>query len=176
MRITTRFFLIIFISSLSVQVLSDVPRRLDQSDFRGGIYQSNDLYIAGQPLTTESLQWLKREGITTVVNLRTDREMANPDSTPIDEATLLTELGIKYVSIPSGGNSTPHSPAVLDGFAKSMENNPGKTLLHCYSGRRATHLWVAYLLKYKNLPIAEAMQLGRAANFGKQPIEAYLEG
>ena len=153
-----------------------MPQMLDTKEYRGGIAISGNLYIAGQPLVEDALRKLKAEGLTTVINLRTDEEMNNHKSTPIDEKKILEDLGLSYIRIPSGGAKNPYSPATLASFANALEQSKGKVLLHCNSARRATHLWVAYLVKYKGIPSDEALAVGRAVNFGQQPIEGYLEG
>ena len=169
----TFFFLTLIFSTA---VLAEVPQMLDVKGFRGGIAKVGDLYIAGQPMSEKVLANLKSEGVTTVINLRIDQEMNNPKSTPIDEAKVLDKLDMKYIHVPSGGEKHPFSPATLDKFATALEKSEGKVLLHCNSARRATHIWVAYLVKYKNMPLDEALALGRAINFGATPIEGYLEG
>ena len=166
---------------LTAPLLADVspipmPQMLETKEYRGGIAKTGDLYIAGQPMAEDALRKLKAEGVTTVINLRTIEEMANRKSTPIDEEKVLQKLGLKYVHIPSGGKKNPFSPATLDSFATAMEQSDGKVLLHCNSARRATHIWVAYLVKHKNIPLEEALTYGRAINFGVTPIEGYLEG
>jgi len=166
---------------LTAPLLADVspipmPQMLETKEYRGGIAKTGDLYIAGQPMTEDALRKLKAEGVTTVINLRTIGEMANRKSTPIDEEKVLQKLGLKYVHIPSGGKKNPFSPATLDAFATAMDQSDGKVLLHCNSARRATHIWVAYLVKHKNIPLEEALSYGRAINFGATPIEGYLEG
>jgi len=162
--------------TLSMSAIAEVPQMLDIKGFRGGIAKVGDLYIAGQPLSEAVLVDLKAEGVTTVINLRIDEEMENPKSTPIDEAGILARLDLKYIHIPSGGEKHPFSPATLDQFASALEQSEGKVLLHCNSARRATHIWVAYLLKYKNMPLDEALGYGRAVNFGATPFEGYLAG
>jgi|TARA_B100002003_G_C14156855_1_gene557197 uncharacterized protein (TIGR01244 family) len=162
--------------TLSVPLFAEVPLMLDSKEYRGGIAKTGNLYIAGQPLNAGALRKLKAEGVTTIINLRTDEEMANRRSTPIDEAKVIADLGLNYIHIPSGGKKHPHSPAILVSFAEALEESEGKVLLHCNSAKRASHLWVAYLVKYKQMSIQEAMAHGRAVNFGKQPIEGYLEG
>jgi len=163
-------------SVLATSVLTERPQMLDIKGFRGGIARVGDLYIAGQPMSETVLANLKSQGVTTVINLRIDEEMNNRKSTPIDEARVLNKLGMKYIHIPSGGEKSPFSPATLDKFAIALEQSEGKILLHCNSARRATHIWVAYLVKHKNMPLEEALVYGRAINFGATPIEGYLEG
>jgi uncharacterized protein (TIGR01244 family) len=153
---------------------AETPRKLDWPDFRSGIFQSGDLYIAGQPLTETAMQRLKSEGVTTIVNLRTPKEMASKKSTPIAEADLVEALSITYHHLPSGGEDYPYSSETVNTFADILNKTPGKVLLHCNSGRRAVHLWVAHLVANEGIDIDEAVRLGRAANFGTVPLEGYL--
>jgi uncharacterized protein (TIGR01244 family) len=153
-----------------------MPNMIMTKKYRGGIAVTGDLYIAGQPMSPGALDELKADGVKTVINLRTPDEMNNRKSTPFDEAKKLKEIGLNYIQIPSGGEKYPYSPSTLTRFADAMDNAEGKVLLHCNSARRATHIWVAYLVKYKHVPIDEALALGRAINFGEQPIEGYLDG
>ena len=110
----------------------------------------------------------------TIVNLRTPKEMTNRKSTPIAEADLTEALGMTYHHLPSGGEDHPYSPETVRAFTDILKTTPGKTLLHCNSGYRAAHLWVAYLVASKGIDVDEAVQLGRAANFGAIPLEGYL--
>ena len=176
MMITLRPTTILLLSLIVLPALADVavPKRIESKEFRGILAEAGDLYIAGQPLTSDALEKLKTEGVNTVINLRTDKEMKDRKSTPIREEKVVKKLGMNYVHIPSGGKEHPFSPATLETFAEAMDNTDGKVLLHCNSGHRATHLWVAYLVKYKHMPLDQALRLGREANFGRSPIEGYL--
>ena len=137
----------------------------------------DDVFIGGQP-TEKALRELKARGVTTVVNLRMPQEMARVG---FDEAALLSELGINYVHLPLNGLSNAYAPAALDQFASVMESAKGKVLLHCTVAWRASHLWGAYLIRERKMPVAEALTQTRAINlrddrpFGsQQPIEGFL--
>ncbi len=138
----------------------------------------DDLFIGGQP-TEQALRDLKAKGVTTVVNLRMPAEMARIG---FDEAALLKELGISYVHIPLGGTpENPYAPAALDRFAATMAAAKGKVLLHCTIAWRASHMWGAYLIRDRKMPVADALTHVRAINlrenapFGTQhPIEGFL--
>jgi uncharacterized protein (TIGR01244 family) len=152
------------------------PQKLALAGFQTGIYQTDKLFIACQPLSSVAIKKLKRLGLTTIVNIRTTQEVTNSKLTPIDESALSAALGLKYVHLPSGGEDTPYNPATVTAFARVMAAADGKVLLHCASGRRASHLWVAYLLNYQDVPLATAIDLGREANFESVPLEGYLKG
>jgi uncharacterized protein (TIGR01244 family) len=138
----------------------------------------DDLFIGGQP-TEKALRELKAKGVTTVVNLRMPQEMAK---VPFDEAALLKELGITYVHIPlSGSPENPYAPAALDRFASTIAAARGKVLLHCTIAWRASHMWGAYLIRDRKVPVATALAQVRRINlredapFGpQQPIEGLL--
>jgi len=139
----------------------------------------DDVFIAGQP-TEKGLRELRARGVTTVVNLRTPPEMAK---VPFDEPALAKELGMDYVNIPMRGTKEmPYSPAALKQFADVMANAKGKVLLHCTVAWRASHLWAAYMIQYRNVPVATALTDARMVNLmddmrmgeSEQPVESFL--
>ncbi len=138
----------------------------------------DDFFIGGQP-TEKALRELKAKGVTTVVNLRMPSEMAQIG---FDEAALLKELGITYVHIPMRGSpENPYGPKELDRFAETMATTQGKVLLHCTVAWRASHLWGAYLIRDRKVPVDAALSQTRKINLrdeapfgGQQPIEGFL--
>jgi uncharacterized protein (TIGR01244 family) len=159
-----------------------VPVALDTR----GVFQDkfasvgSDVFISGQP-TERALRELHAQGVTTVVNLRTPEEMSK--RVPFDEAALVRELGMEYVHIPMRGTAEfPYSPDAVKKFAAAMSAAKGKVLLHCTIAWRASHLWAAYLIQYRGVPVATALQQARAINLmddmrmdeDTQPVEAFL--
>ena len=156
------------------------PVNLDIS----GLFQAkfasvgSDLFIAGQP-TEKALRDLKAKGVTTVVNLRMPEEMKQIG---FDEAALLKELGMNYVHIPMRGSvENPYGPKQLDQFAAAIASADGKVLLHCTVAWRASHIWAAYLIRDRGVPVAQALAQTRSINLrddapfgGQQPIEGFL--
>ena len=139
----------------------------------------DDVYISGQP-TEKALRELSAQGVTTVVNLRSPPEMKRVS---FDEAALVKELGMQYVYLPMRGTpDLPYSPAAVKAFADAMAGAKGKVLLHCTVAWRASHLWAAYLIQYRNVPVATALVQARAINLmddmrmdgDQQPVEAFL--
>ena len=134
----------------------------------------DDVFIGGQP-TERALRELQAQGVTTVVNLRTPEEMTRTVS--FDEAALVRSLGMTYVYIPVRGNPEyPYSPTAVTKFAEAMRATNGKLLLHCTVAWRASHLWGAYLIKERGLPIDSALANARAINLSDErpPIEQFL--
>ncbi len=140
----------------------------------------DDLFIAGQP-TERGLRELKSRGVTTIVNLRTPPEMARVG---FDEAALAAQLGMIYVYLPVRGDTAlPYTPETVARFAKAMESANGKVALHCTVAWRASHLWAAYLIRYRGVDVSAALANARSINLmddmrmsnGRQPVEQFLD-
>ncbi len=139
----------------------------------------DDMFIGGQP-TEKALRDLRAKGVTTVVNLRMDEEMAHVG---FDEAALVKELGMKYVRIPMRGTAEyPYGPKQLDAFVAALDSADGKVLLHCTIAWRASHLWAAYLIRERHVPVGAALSQARRINLmddmrmggDEQPLEGFL--
>ena len=138
----------------------------------------DDMFIAGQP-TEKALRDLRARGVTTIVNLRMPAEMARVG---FDEAALAQELGMRYVHIPMNGSpENPYGPKALDTFAAAMASADGKVLLHCTVAWRASHLWAAYLIRVRKVPVTTALSQARQINLmdevrmsAQQPLEGFL--
>ena len=144
----------------------------DWSGFQYRIHREGRVFVSGQPDSTALLE-LPDRGVTCVVNLRRPEEMEK--RVDFDEAALLAELGVAYVSIPLGGDDHPYTPAAVDAFAAALAEHDGNILLHCTAAWRASHLWSAYLVKYHGFGIADAYGRGRAMGIGETPFEKFLE-
>jgi uncharacterized protein (TIGR01244 family) len=140
----------------------------------------DDVFISGQP-TADALRDLHARGVTTVVNLRSPVEMSK--SVSFDEAALVKSLGMQYVYIPVRGNAEfPYSPEALKTFAAAMSDAKGKVLLHCTVAWRASHMWAAYLIQYRHVPVETALAQARSINLmddmrmdgDRQPVESFL--
>jgi uncharacterized protein (TIGR01244 family) len=140
----------------------------------------SDVFISGQP-TEQGLRDLHAQGVTTVVNLRTPEEMSK--RVPFDEPALVKQLGMQYVYLPMRGTAEfPYSPAAVKSFADAMSAAKGKVLLHCTIAWRASHLWAAYLIQYRGVPVATALAQARTINLmdgmrmdgDTQPVESFL--
>lgn len=166
------------IATVSAPVILDTTGLFQERAARVG----DDMFVTGQP-TERALRQLRAEGVTTVVNLRTPEEMTR--NVPFDEPALARELGMRYVYLPVRGTSEyPYSPATLAKFAEAVSTAKGKVLLHCTVAWRASHLWAAYLIKERGIPVEAALANARAINLmdthrtgsnGRQPVEDFLD-
>lgn len=151
-----------------------LPTQLPAENFQQVLARAgDDLFIAGQP-SEAGLEQMRAAGVTTVVNLRTDREMDDRSVVPFDEAALAAQLGLTYVHVPAGGPDTPYTPEMVDRFAEALAEADGKVLLHCTVAWRASHLYTAWLHRYRHLPLPEAVRHGQAINLGTLPLEGFL--
>ena len=154
------------------------PSRLPQAvtgveGMERDLFRDDRLYIGGQP-GEKSLPGLAALGVTTVINLRTPREMADKAQVPFDEAAEVARLGMEYVVIPIGGAEYPYSPQVVERFARVLERRPGPVLLHCRTGGRASYLWTAYLVRYGGFSPDAALARGQVCGIGPDPLEQML--
>ncbi len=140
----------------------------------------DDMFIGGQP-TEKAIRDLKAKGVTTIVNLRMPEEMARIE---FDEAALAKELGIGYVPHPDARNAGESMRAEA---ARHIRGSDGVgrweevALLHCTVAWRASHLWAAYLIRERKVPVATALEQTRQINLmddmrmgDQQPLEGFL--
>ena len=179
LRVSSLLFILPALASAqSSEGRSPFPQRIEiGTSFQSTAARVGDnLLITGQP-TAEALRELKRQGYTTVINLRSPAEMARLS---FDEAALVRQLGMKYVYLPMRGDRDyPYTPAAVTQLAEALAEAKGeKVLFHCTVAWRASHLWAAYLVQHKNMPVAEAIRHGQAINLmrehGGTPMEDFL--
>lgn len=141
----------------------------------------DDLFITGQP-TMKAFRELKAQNVTMVVNLRTPPEI-EPSRIGFDERALVKELGMEFVDLPMRGNDEfPFSPEAVRAFDAAMKRSSGKVLLHCAVAWRASHLYAAYLIQFRNVPVGTALDQARSialmddtrSDSDKQPVEQFL--
>lgn len=114
------------------------------------------LLTSGQP-SPNDWQAIAARGVTTVVNLRTQKEMEGRD-----EAAEVAAAGMRYVTIPvAGADGIDDANAVRLRDALHAANGP--VLVHCHSGNRAGGLLALMAARDEGLPAEQAIALGRAA-------------
>lgn len=149
-------------------------RVVDIDGVEQNLYREGRVWIGGQP-SRDALQRFRDLGVTAVVNLRTPAEMEDRERVPYDEAAAVGELGMEYVWIPLGGDEHPYTPAAVERFAQVLAEHGGPVLLHCTMGWRASYLWAAYLIRYQNIPLEEAMARGEAIAISPSPLAGLLD-
>jgi protein tyrosine phosphatase (PTP) superfamily phosphohydrolase (DUF442 family) len=126
-------------------------------------FRSTNFYFGGQP-TLETLRWLKSEGVTLVVNLRSEKENKDFAETAFNEENLVRELGMAYASIPLGDKAS-YRPQAVDSLALELKTHTGKAFIHCLSGGRASYMWVAYLVRHRGYSLDDAVAIAKRIKY-----------
>lgn len=150
--------------NVSLSQDSNLPiEKIIKLDSFENLYQSGEFYFAGQP-SLEAFQYLKKQGVKTVINLRSVQENEDFSKKAFNEEHLMKELGIKYVSIPMEGKEA-FSPVVLKQFSTEMLNAEAKVLIHCKAAGRVTLVMMAYLIKHHNYTLEQAEAFGEQITY-----------
>jgi uncharacterized protein (TIGR01244 family) len=114
------------------------------------------LHTGAQP-TREDLAEFSRQGVRTVIDLRTDEEDRG-----FDEATEVERRGMRYVRLPIGGadDLTAENATALK---KTLDQSGDGVLLHCASGNRVGALLALMAAQHESATPAEALDFGRRA-------------
>jgi tyrosine-protein phosphatase SIW14 len=95
------------------------------------------VYRGAQP-TNNGFKDLAERGIKTVVDLRDIGEHSQAD-----EQKAVTDLGMRYVSIPMQGMSTPKDKQIAAGLALLNDVTNGPVFVHCKRGADRTGTMIA---------------------------------
>jgi protein tyrosine phosphatase (PTP) superfamily phosphohydrolase (DUF442 family) len=125
------------------------------------VAEAGRFIFAGQP-GEAGLRYAASIHVSIVVNLRTERETAEA---PFDEEALVTELGMKYVSIPV----TPSSfcPKDIERFEKLVKRQR-LMLIHDDTSDRAGALWAALLHGWARRDLERSIKSGMDAGLQSQ--------
>ncbi|MEZ6233102.1 MAG: sulfur transferase domain-containing protein [Phycisphaerales bacterium] len=138
-----------------------------------GFYRAGEVAFGGQPELAE-FDTFASEGVTTVINLRSQGEMNDLLAEEgLDEAAAIEARGMRYVHIPLGGDDG-YEPADVDAFAAAIESANGPVLVHCASGGRARTMWQAYLVTKRGDSLAQAEAITDTVGGSPAPIERLL--
>lgn len=116
-----------------------------------------NVITAGQPNAAQ-LEALKNAGVSVVLDIRDPMEPR-----PIDEPTLVRQLGMEYINIPLvTGRQTD---ADLDKITAALRDSAGKQVLfHCASANRVGAAIIPYLMLDAAMEeedaVSEAMRIG----------------
>jgi len=134
------------------------------------LYRYHNFYISAQPEVAR-LTYLKDQGIRTIINLRTGEENEVFKEEEYDEKFVAEKLGFNYIELPveNGSGFTPEIQAEFN----SLLDAETPALIHCTSGRRATFLFIAYLVQNRGVPLQEAVETGKQMMY-HSPLELLL--
>ncbi len=114
------------------------------------------VWIAGQPSKAD-FRALKAQGVVSVLNVRTDEEMADRAVVPFAEDALLQDLGMRYATSPLGGSVGINDHAIA-ALKQALAQSEGPVLLHCASGNRAGLVWAAWQIRELGRDPTEVMR------------------
>ena len=125
-----------------------------------------DTVVSGGQVTDEHLAKAKEMGVTTVVNLRAEREKAEYET----EQAKVEELGMTYVHMPI-------DPATGEGLTKenaeklaAIVDKGEPTIVHCKSGQRVGALFALKAHHVDGKSADEALEEGKQAGLSAPPI------
>jgi uncharacterized protein (TIGR01244 family) len=131
------------------------------------VARDGDVLIAAQP-TPEDLDAWAAQGVTTVVNLRSQAETAALSFDPAAEAAA---RGLRYSAIPMGG-ADGVSPDIVDQLAEILRDAEGPVVLHCRTGSRAAHAYAAYLQSEGKAGAADLADFGWPGGLSSETMSA----
>lgn len=136
---------------------------LDMIVSTGVVYPVDGITSAGQP-DEAALKVFAEQGYTTVIDLRTAGEDRG-----MDEASVVAEIGMRYVQLPIGPDSISFENAkALD---KLIADAAGPVLVHCGSGNRVGAL-LALRKSLAGADDASALEYGKEG--GLTSLEAHV--
>jgi len=144
----------------------DIPASKDEIvllDSTIYLFKAGDFYISGQP-TDSIISALKGQDIGLIINVRTPEEMETIKENGFDEKALLDSLNIPYVNVPIGGNFGFSQTSIKE-INDAIQLHEGTVMIHCRSAGRATNAWMAWLINYYDIPINDAISLGKQMQF-----------
>jgi len=128
------------------------------------------VYFSGQP-SPEDIAHFKELGISTVINLRTEREV---EGLGFDEGALVRDAGMRYVHAPMGG-ALPTGEAWERIQAELDAADAGPVVLHCGSSNRVGAVWALYAGTEQGLDRDAAIAEGLAAGLRSPALKRQLE-
>ncbi len=116
------------------------------------------LVTGGQPSATD-LKIAKDQGFHTVINLRPGDEVG----VDAEEASTVSKLGMRYVSIPVSGAADLTAENVKKLAAALSQQDALPAIVHCASGNRAGALLALKAYQIDGRSAEEALELGKNA-------------
>jgi tyrosine-protein phosphatase SIW14 len=129
----------------------------------------NDHVYRGAQPTDDGFIELAQLGIKTVIDLRQIGEHSQAD-----EQKLVTSLGMRYVSIPMTGMSTPKDDQVTAVLALLSDTTSGPVFVHCKRGADRTGMVVA-VYRISQDGWANKKALSEAKSYGMSFFERAIQ-
>ena len=144
------------------------PEEIQLLDSASYLYKAGDFFISGQP-SDSIITALIHQDLKLIINIRTPEEMEIIKENGFDEEAFSDSLNIPYVNIPIGGDAGFTKEAIKD-INDAIQLHDGIVMIHCRTAGRATNAWMAWLINYYDVPVDDAIDLGKQMRF-----KLYLE-
>lgn len=162
---------ILIFSCISMSAISSFSQEIPETDIHKpvltdssfNLYDTGTILLSGQP-NQKNLEDIKDQGVTLVINIRTAAEIREHDMMLFNEKQYIEGLGMAYLNAEVGGKAGFH-PEVIREIADAIFSTEGRVLIHCGSAARATLVWMAWLVRFQDYKIDEAIRLGKLARF-----------
>ena len=163
---TSRFVFLVFpavscliflcgVANARQAVLQDAPQPaapVEVSELGGtrNVHRVGKLFLAGQ-FGLNDVEVIKTAGIETVISLRSTGEIF------WDEKLAVEQSGLKFESF---GFASPDdlTDEIFSQVCQRLENNPGKTLLHCGGADRVGAVWLAHRVLDEKILLEQALR------------------
>lgn len=136
------------------------------------VHRLGKIYLAGQPSAAD-FSIAKKDGIKTIINLRTPAEFR------FDEKAVLKELALEYHHIPFAAPDSL-TDEVFEKSLKVLGNKKKQpVLLHCASANRVGAIWLVHRVLTDKVSFDKALKEAKDVGLKSSPYEtkakAYIE-
>jgi uncharacterized protein (TIGR01244 family) len=157
---------------LALLFLSACGLNAEQKETRPGItnFTRVDAVVAcGGATEMSALEGLKKDGFTSVINLR----QATERGANIEENRAQAEkLGLKYIHIPFNGAS-PENKTFDDFLAAVSDKSNQPVYVHCASANRVGAVWLAKRVLQDGWTVEKATEEARHIGLSAAPLEQF---
>ena len=141
-------------------------RALDMGNTLNASTFDNKVYFAGQP-DEEALKQFADFGVRTVINLRTEEELAGLG---FNEKSVVEGAGMTYVHAPMD-SKMPDASTLREIMSTLDTAKDTPVLLHCFDSNRVGAIWSLFSGKQGNLSVYEAIAEGKDAGMRNPATE-----
>jgi uncharacterized protein (TIGR01244 family) len=129
------------------------------------VHRIGKIYLAGQP-SADDFAVAKKDGIKTVINLRTSGEMR------FDEKGVLKGLGLEYHYLPFAAPDTLKDEIFEKSLKVLGDRKKQPVLLHCASANRVGAIWLVHRVLTDKVEYGKALEEAKEVGLKFPPYEA----
>lgn len=120
---------------------------------------SQGVKVRRYPPADADLAALRRDGVRTVIDVRTDTEAYGASLPPAEEAAVARAYGLGAVHVPIDSKAVTR--ADLDRIGEALYAAPKPVLIHCAAGKRAGMVALVHTAIETGTPGAEMLEMAR---------------